>query len=116
MKVIKKYIQSLKTDVTYNIGENSQENFDLIDKSHADDIWFHVQGFSSGHVVASIYGLELDKKQLRQIITQGAVICKQQSKYYFMSNLAVLYTRIYNIEKTNVMGTVSTRGAKIKII
>lgn len=116
MKIVKKYISALKKDIEFKVGENAQENFDLIDHSHGDDLWFHVEGYSSGHVVANIYGLSLDKKQIRQIITQGAIVCKQQSKYYFMSNLAVLYTKINDVQKTDIIGTVITKGAKIKII
>jgi len=116
MKIVKKYINSLKKDVEFKVGENAEDNFYIIDHSHADDLWFHVQGLSSCHVVASIYGLNLDKKQHRQIITQGAVVCKQNSRYYSMSNLAIIYTTINNIEKATPVGTVVPHSPKIKII
>jgi predicted ribosome quality control (RQC) complex YloA/Tae2 family protein len=116
MKIVKKYINSLNKNVEFKVGENAEDNFYIIDHSHADDIWFHVQGVSSTHVVASIYGLDLDKKQYRQIVTQGAVVCKQNSKYYAMSNLAIIYTTINNIEKTAPVGAVIPHSPKVKII
>jgi predicted ribosome quality control (RQC) complex YloA/Tae2 family protein len=116
MKIVKKFIQSLNKNVEYKIGENAEDNFNIIDHSHGDDIWFHVQGASSTHVVASIYGMNLDKKHYRQIVTQGAVLCKQNSKYYAMSNLAIIYTTINNIEKSTPVGTVIPTSPKVKII
>jgi hypothetical protein len=116
MKIIKKYIPSLKKEIEYIVGEIPQDNFDMIDKSHGDDIWFNVQGFSVGNVVVNIYGLNLTKKQLRQIILQGAILCKQQSKYYFMSNLAVLYNNVNKLVKTDNIGVIISKHSKIKII
>jgi predicted ribosome quality control (RQC) complex YloA/Tae2 family protein len=116
MKIVKKYINSLNREVDFKIGENAEDNIYVVEHSHGDDIWFHVQGLSSSHVVASIYGLDLDKKQRRQIITQGAIVCKQNSRYYAMSNLAIIYTTINNIEKVTPVGTVIPHLPKVKII
>lgn len=116
MKVIKKYIPSLKKDIDYIVGEKPQDNFDMIDKSHGDDIWFNVQGFSVGHVVVNLFGMNLDKKQRRQIILQGAILCKQQSTYYFMSNLAVLYNNVNQLVKSDNVGILISKNSKIKII
>lgn len=116
MKVIKKYIPSLKRDIEYIVGEVHQDNFDMVDKSHGDDIWFNVQGFSVGNVIVRIYGMNLDKRQLRQIILQGAILCKQQSKYYFMSNLVVLYNNVNKLVKTESVGIFISKDSKIKII
>ena len=81
MKIEKKHIPSLKQDIDFNIGQNAQDNFDIIDISQPTDIWFHLQGTSSCHVIAIIpENMKLDKKQKKQIITQGALICKQNSK------------------------------------
>jgi hypothetical protein len=116
MKVIKKYIPCLKREIEYIVGEVPQDNFDMIDKSHGDDIWFNVQGFSMGNVIVRLYGINMDKRQLRQVILQGAILCKQQSKYYFMSNLVVLYNHVNNLVKTESPGVVMSKHSKIKII
>ncbi len=116
MKIVKKYVPILKKEITFNVGEIPQDNFDMIDKSHGDDLWFNVQGFAIGNVVANIYDLKLNAKQLRQVISIGAIVCKQQSKYYFMSNLAVLYNKINNVNKTSEVGVVNSTRSKIKIV
>jgi predicted ribosome quality control (RQC) complex YloA/Tae2 family protein len=116
MKTISKYIQSLNQYVVYYVGENAEDNFAILDKADPHDIWFHVQGFSSGHVIADIRLLDPNKKQLRQIITQGAMLCKQHSNYSYMSDLAIIYTRVKDVQKTEIVGTVLTKQVKVRII
>ena len=116
MKTVSKYIPSLNKSVNFFVGENAADNFNIIDNSLDDDIWFHVQGFSSGHVIAETNDIKMDKKQLRQIITQGAIICKQYSKYSYMSDLAIIYTQVKHVEKTEVLGCVNTKMVKVRII
>ena len=52
MKVEEIYIQTLKDTVTFYIGKNQNEHFDIIDKGKQSDLWFHADGYSSCHVVA----------------------------------------------------------------
>ena len=110
-----RYIQSIKETITYKKGRNAQDNFDLIDASKDNDIWFHIYGDSSAHVVASINDLtiSLDKKQLRDIIKQGAVICKEQSSCKSDKNVNIVYTRIKDVTKTTPIGSVSIYNGKI---
>jgi predicted ribosome quality control (RQC) complex YloA/Tae2 family protein len=113
MKKITKYIDCINSDIVFKIGENSQDNFDIIDDSLPDDIWFHVNNLPSAHVIASIpLGKKLDKKQLGKIITQGAVICKQYSRYASQKNLNIIYTKIKFVKKTETLGSVETSIAK----
>jgi len=117
MKRIQKYFKGLHRPITYTIGENADENEDIIDAANSDDMWFHGQGFSSCHVIADVAGLYLDKKQKRQMVTQGAVLCKQYCKYSYMSDLAIIYTEVKNIQKTNIKGTVMTKDkVKVRIV
>uniref|UniRef100_A0A6C0B3K8 NFACT RNA-binding domain-containing protein n=1 Tax=viral metagenome TaxID=1070528 RepID=A0A6C0B3K8_9ZZZZ len=117
MKKVQKYFQGVQRPITYSVGENAEDNEDIIDAANADDVWFHGQGFSSCHVIADINGLKLDKKQKRQIITQGALLCKQNCKYSYMSDLAIIYTEVKNIQKTNIKGTVRTKErVKVRIV
>jgi predicted ribosome quality control (RQC) complex YloA/Tae2 family protein len=100
-------------EITYNIGTSAQDNFDLIDASSPHDIWFHVEGLPSCHVVAVIPEDEkIDKKKMRAIITQGAVICKKHSKYASHKNLPIIYTKISNVQKTTTIGSVFTTNTK----
>lgn len=117
MKLESKYIASLKNSIDFKIGQNSQDNFDIIDSSNPNDIWFHLYGESSCHVIASINpDIKLDKKQKRQIITQGALLCKQNSRHKSAKNVNIIYTEIKNIEKTEIVGTVHVNEQKSILI
>ena len=115
MKMFTRYIPSIKETIIYKKGRNAQDNFDLIDASKDNDIWFHIYGESSAHVVACIHDLEisLDKKQLRDIVKQGAVICKEQSSCKSHKNVNIVYTKIKNVEKSTPVGTVSIYDGKL---
>jgi predicted ribosome quality control (RQC) complex YloA/Tae2 family protein len=117
MKEITKYIDAIKSDIVFKIGGNSQENFDIIDSSQPDDVWFHISDKPSEHVVASIpMDITIDKKQLHKIVIQGAVICKQFSKYNSDKNVGVVYTRIKDVLKTEKLGCVIPMNSKIVVI
>tara|TARA_B100000900_G_C20270121_1_gene589658 strand:+ start:203 stop:556 length:354 start_codon:yes stop_codon:yes gene_type:complete len=117
MKLETKYIASLNDTVEFKIGQNSQDNFDIIDSSNPNDIWFHLYGESSCHVIATINPeIKLDKKQKRQIITQGALLCKQNSRHKSAKNVNIIYTEIKNIEKTETIGTVQVNEQKSILI
>jgi predicted ribosome quality control (RQC) complex YloA/Tae2 family protein len=117
MKIESRHIQSLNREITYLVGTNAQDNFDIIDESDEDDLWFHISDYSSCHVIAKMpQDITLDKKQKLQIIKQGALICKQNSKYKSEPNLDIIYTNISNVIKTNVIGQVQALNVKHIII
>jgi predicted ribosome quality control (RQC) complex YloA/Tae2 family protein len=105
----------LHIDVEYVIGKNAEENFEIIDDAESHHIWFHVKGHSSSHVIAKL-DVELNKKDFRYIIKQGAVLCKQHSKLKSSKNVEIIYTIIGNITKTDIPGTVITSCEKSIII
>ena len=114
MKTISRYISALGEDIEYIIGQHAIDNFQIIDDSKEDDIWFHINNESSGHVIASIPdNIKFSKKQNRQIITQGALVCKENSKYKSQRNLEVVYAYVKNVEKTNIPGKVTITNSKI---
>jgi len=133
-RVVTNYIPSLKLSVVYKIGINAKNNFDLIDEADKDDIWFHLNNESSCHVIARLKNItyttrdddmpncydlnfdELDKKEKQQIIKQGALLCKQYSRMKSMKNVEIMYTKIENVEKTEVVGSVLTRKNKVLVI
>jgi len=138
MRKITNYIDAIKGYIEFRVGQNAKENFDLIDDSEADDIWFHIsQGLnnpttnfvdalrasrkfgqaSSCHVVARIpTDKNYDKKILKKIAVQGAVICKQYSKYKSDGGVHVIYTKIQNVVKTPTIGAVSVEEYKTIVI
>lgn len=100
-------IPSSQTEITFLVGTCAQDNFDAIEISEPDDIWFHVRDGSSCHVIAKMPSEEkMDKHIIRKIITQGAVLCKQESRYKSVKKLAIIYTKIQNVEKTHIVGSV----------
>ena len=101
----------LQIEVDFVIGKNASENFDIIDSAEDYHIWFHVKNHSSSHVIAKLEH-DLKKKDLRYIIKQGAILCKQYSKLSSQKNVDIIYTQIKNITKTDVPGSVYTTNEK----
>jgi len=98
------YIPSLKTLVLYRYGKNAQGNFDIIDMAFPEDIWFHLSNHPSSHVIACTKEISMNKKQKQQVITQGALLCKQVSKE--KKSVEVTYTKIQYLQKTGTLGSV----------
>lgn len=129
-RVVTKYIPSLQISVVYKIGIDAKNNFEIIDEADKNDIWFHVKGTSSCHVIAclknityttldddmpNLYDIEFDKlnkKQKQQIIKQGALLCKQYSRMKSIKNVEIIYTKIEHVEKLDVIGSVLTYQEK----
>ena len=106
------FINALKREITFYIGKNQNDNFEVIDKGHDNDLWFHAADVSSCHVVCSV-PIDIDKKDLRYIITIGALLCKNNTnKLKTIKKVNILYTKITNIIKTNVPGCVITKDSK----
>jgi predicted ribosome quality control (RQC) complex YloA/Tae2 family protein len=116
MKTAQVYIPKINETITYSIGTNAQDNFDIIDAAEETDLWFHVDNQPSCHVVASIPNAEkYNHKEIAYIAKQGACICKQYSKYASQKKLPIIYSKIIDITKSPTqIGTVMTNGnAKI---
>ena len=117
MRKITKYIESIKGHIEFRVGQNAKENFDLIDISGPNDLWFHINQQASSHVVATIPQDEtLDKRILKKIAVQGAVICKQFSRHKSETAICVMYTPIKNVKKGGNIGTVFVDEYKTLII
>jgi len=99
------YFQKLKRTVTFSIGKNAKGNDEAISAAEPDDIWFHLEGQSSCHVVASVPE-GLSRKERGYILRKGAELCKQNSREKSGKNVEIVYTKIKNIEKTDIIGQV----------
>lgn len=96
--------------VKFLIGTSDKDNFCVIDASDADDIWFHVDGMPSCHIVAELKEV-YNKYEMNEIIRFGAKLCKDQhSKYKPIQNLPIIYTEVKNIKKTKTLGSVITNS------
>lgn len=103
--------------VNFHIGENALDNFHIIDAADSRDLWFHVDGHSSCHVIADISSIEnVNRKNISYIITQGAVLCKQYSRYANQTNVGIIYTRVADVEKTTTPGLVMVQNQKRVVI
>lgn len=112
MKVEIMFINELKREITYYIGKNKDENFQVIDKGNPHDLWFHAADISSCHVVCEIPE-NISKKELKYIITKGALLCKNNTnKLKSIKNVNILYTKVCNVIKTDVPGCVLTNNTK----
>lgn len=108
MRQVTKYIDSAKTDIEFRGGQNAQENWTLVDTSDATDLWFHHGDAASCHVVARIPNAKLlqDKNVKRKIAVQGALLCKQWSKYKSDRHVPIMYTTMQHVTKSDRVGTV----------
>jgi hypothetical protein len=77
----------------------------------------HISQESSCHVVATLpLTLRFDKKIVKKIAVQGAVICKQCSRYKSGKDIQVIYTTINNVKKGSHIGAVSVDEYKVMVI
>jgi predicted ribosome quality control (RQC) complex YloA/Tae2 family protein len=78
MKTENIFIDALNKEITYYIGKNQKENFDVIDKGNINDLWFHANNISSCHVVCNVPE-KISRKELQYILKKGALLCKNNT-------------------------------------
>lgn len=106
-------------EVRISVGESARENWELIDTSKADDLWFHLGSFPSSHVV--IHGCENPSKPL---LVYAANLCKAHSKAktFPAGVVKVIYTSICNVKKASrgvadeSVGSVTAKKTKTIVI
>ena len=82
------------------LGENKDENWNLIETSSENDFFVHLNSFPSGHV-------KIENKTFDQeIILYAGKICKQHSKYKNLKNLKICYCKYSNVLKGKKTGEV----------
>ena len=97
-------IETIDNEITYKLGQNAQENFDLIDEAlinNKDYWWIHLNDYPSGHCI-----IESTKINNQMINVAGRLI-KLNSKYDNMKTLKLIYTHVKNIKKTDILGHVT---------
>lgn len=117
MKTVTRFIECIKQSVDFIVGGNAQENHDIIDAADPDDLWFHLTGQASCHVICKLpEGIEIDRKSMLKIAKQGAVICKENSSYKRIKNVEIDYTHVKNITKLEKPGAVIILNGKKMVI
>ena len=106
-------------NIKYNVGENAKDNWDIIDNAKQNYVWFHLDSFSSPHVIMekSLIHIKKDKtlKSEKVYLLYGAELCKKYSKYKNYTNIKVMYTNIKNVKKGSKIGQVNIKGKRITI-
>jgi hypothetical protein len=103
-------------DVTYCIGKNAQENWDILDelkKENQNYVWFHLNSFPSCYVIMKCSLEELNEAYQKTLhLVHGAELCKENSKYRDYSNLKIVYTTLKKLTKTDKVGEVIISGKR----
>ena len=86
-------------ETEFKIGKNSKENWDLLDENQ-NYTWFHLASFPSCYVVCCSDDIN------DELISYGAQLCKENTKYRNLKNLKINYTLIGNLKKANTEGAV----------
>ena len=109
-------------EVSYDVGQSAQENHDMIDAAEPTDLWFHVTGRPSCHVIAHMPEEVLEapskprRTALRKIAKQGAVLCKRFSRYASEKRLSIDVAHVADVEKTTVVGMVNVDNVHMVMV
>jgi hypothetical protein len=76
MKEIIKLVDD--TNITFLIGTDRCDNYNIIEISNPNDLWFHANDVPSCHVIA-VVPPSVNKCTKRKVITQGCLLCKQNT-------------------------------------
>ena len=105
-EVDKIYTQKVK--IKY--GKNAKENWNLIDESSRDDLWFHIDDYPSTHVILE-YNENIKEVELEKYINECVELCIEKTpkiKSYVpkIKSVKVIYTKVENIKKGKSVGEV----------
>lgn len=95
------------------IGQNAEENNDIIKEANQTDMWFHLAKFPSCHVIVEC---SEEFPINNAIINYCAQLVKQNTKYKCIPKLKVNYTKIKNVQRTDKIGCVVLKGKVFTII
>ena len=95
---------------TIHSGKSAKGNDRLLDESSPSDIWFHIADGPSSHIILSNPTNLAINKIPRQVIKRCACICKASAK--LSTKCAIIYTERANVEKTEVLGCVTTANVR----
>lgn len=108
----------VKIDLTYEnnkikIGKNAIDNDNIIKESKETDVWFHISGLPSCHVIIEC---STENPITKQMIYYCANLVKHNTKYKNINKLKINYTNIKNVFRTDVPGKVILKGKINSII
>ncbi len=83
------------------IGQNKYENDLILIRSRQNDIWFHLDKFSSPFIILHNNGDKIPKSLMYKV---GSLFKKYKNN--IPNNYKVVYTNVKNIKRTCTPGTV----------
>jgi hypothetical protein len=102
-------------DEVYILGQNAQDNWDILDKAEGTDYFFHLTSFPSCYVIFKCLDIPTNENIIKaaqidiptnENIIKAAQICKENTKYRNLKNLRVDYCPCSNIKKGENIGEV----------
>lgn len=101
-------------EYVFQIGKNAENNWNIIKIAESDDIWFHVNDYSSAHVILKNPDLLSIKDFPIHVLRYCAIKCKNKNnKLKHINNLSVCYTKINNIKLGTNVGSVIIGNDKV---
>ena len=97
----------VNNNITFKLGKNAKQNFELIDLASDNYWWFHIDCMPSGHCIVETDILD------REMIIFASNLVKEHSKSKDSKNVKIIYTQIKNIKKTKILGQVIIQNNKI---
>lgn len=91
-----------ENNTIYWLGKNAQDNWDIIKKAENNWLWFHLDKFSSGHVIICKESSMISDNE----ILYASKLCISNSKYKLINNIGVIYSEINNINIGKEIGSV----------
>lgn len=119
MKIETLFDNKLNCEMIYWIGENAQDNWNIISDSNQNDLWFHLSNHPSCHVILKMPEGITYKDLSKQTLINCGIHCKLHSKFTNISSknkMRVIYTEIKNVSKGERIGSVHTKKERILFV
>lgn len=108
---------SMSMSKPYQIGKSAIENTELVMRASSRDVWFHVNGVPSAHLI--YYNPDehsLDYLRKKGLIYKMAIALKKSSKYHKIKNIEVIYDFVENVTPLTKPGLVICESPKIMTV
>lgn len=93
------------------IGKNAVENTELVLRSSDMDVWFHINGMPSAHLVYyNPDGHDLEYLRKKGVIYRMAINLKKKTKYRKCNTIEVIYDYIKHITPLTKPGLVKCKS------
>lgn len=99
--------EQISSEHIATIGQNAEDNHQIIREADPKALWFHVSEYPSAHVIINPH----PKKA--QYIYKSALLAKQNSKVSKEHNIRIVYTPVSNLILTKKAGEVKFKKIKL---